>query len=170
MVLRFALAAGLVVCVLAAPAGRAAAQSSQGDATQRAALIERLVDVVNRQRALNGVRPVTLEPRLSKAAQAHSDDMARRDYFHHKSPDGRDVADRVQSAGYPWRIVEENLSAGLSDPDSVVNSWMTSPEHRDNMLNPDVTDVGAGVTEVRPGTGHSRYSVYWTAVFAARAR
>lgn len=167
MVIRFALAAILLAGALTASPSRA---DTDMTGVHRAALVGRLVDEVNRQRALNGVRPLAVDARLDTAAQAHSEDMAKRDYFDHKAPDGRDVGDRVRQAGYPWRIVSENISAGLSNPVSVVNFWMTSPRHRDNMLDPDVTDIGVGVAEGQNDSRNSRYSIYWTAVFAARAR
>lgn len=145
-------------------------QIAQRTDAEQEALKERLLADVNRQRALNGARPVTLDRRLSMAAQKHSDDMARRDYFGHQSPDGRGMSDRLISAGYPWRVAAENVSAGISSPESTVSGWMTSPQHRQNLIDDNYIQVGIGYTERPPGQIKPRYSNYWTIVFAAPSR
>lgn len=145
-------------------------QIAQRTGSEQQALIARLLADVNRQRALNGARPVALERRLSAAAQMHSDDMARRDYFGHQSPDGRGMSDRLTSAGYPWRVAAENVSAGISSPESTVSGWMTSPQHRQNMVDDNYIQVGIGYTERPPGQLKPRYSNYWTIVFASPSR
>ena len=132
--------------------------------------IDRMLKHVNTQRAMNGERPLTLNRRLSEAAQKHAEDMAKRDYVEHRSPDGRGLQDRVASVGYPWRVIAENLAAGMSAPESTVQSWMTSPGHRDNMLNREYLEAGVGYVTPMPGGKRPRYSHYWVIVFGARSR
>lgn len=168
MAKRIVLVCALLLSATAAPAQQPGAPDR--DAADRRALVEQVVRHVNRQRALNGVRPVELDDRLTAAAQKHTDDMAKREYFDHKSPDGRGVSDRVRAEGYSWRVVAENIGGGISSPVALVNSWMTSPEHRDNMLGEDVVEIGVGYAPRPPGRPRTGYSHYWTAIFAASAR
>ena len=136
----------------------------------RSRLIDSMLREVNMQRALNGVGVLTINDRLTAAAQKHAEDMAKRDYFDHRSPDGRGYQERIAREGYAWRAIAENLGAGLSSPKSTVNAWMTSPGHRENMLSWDYYDAGIGY--VRPsGKGkRPRYAHYWVIVFGARSR
>jgi uncharacterized protein YkwD len=125
---------------------------------------------VNQHRAMNGATPLAMNARLSDAAQKHSEDMARRDFVDHRSPDGRALQDRVASVGYPWRAIAENLAAGMSSPESTVQFWMTSPSHRDNMLSRDYLEAGIGYAVPQEGGKQPRYSHYWVVVFGARSR
>lgn len=144
--------------------------ADQPDDQAQKRIVERVLKHVNLQRAMNGAGPLTLNARLSDAAQKHAEDMARRDFVDHRSPDGRALQDRMASAGYPWRVIAENLAAGLSSPEGSVQSWMTSPGHRDNMLNRDFLEAGVGYA-VPSGEGkRPRYSHYWVVVFGARSR
>lgn len=133
-------------------------------------IVERVLKHVNQHRAMNGATPLAMNARLSDAAQKHSEDMARRDFVDHRSPDGRALQDRVASVGYPWRAIAENLAAGMSSPESTVQSWMTSPSHRDNMLSRDYLEVGIGYAVPQEGGKQPRYSHYWVVVFGARSR
>ena len=82
--------------------------------TERTRPIDGLLREVNMQRELNGAGPLRLNKRLSAAAQKYAEDMAKRDFFDHRSPDGRGYQERITSEGYQWRAIAENLGAGLS--------------------------------------------------------
>ena len=138
--------------------------------TERTRLIEGLLREVNMQRALNGAQALRLNNRLNAAAQKHAEDMARRDFFDHRSPDGRGFQERATSEGYPWRAIAENLGAGLSSPRSTADAWMTSPGHRENMLNRDFTDAGIGYYQPSGEEKRPRFSHYWVILFGAPSR
>lgn len=158
----------LLVALFFAAAPPAIADQTPDPAHDR--VVERVLKHVNQQRAMNGVGPLTLNARLTVAAQKHAEDMSRRDFVAHRSPDGRALQDRIASAGYPWRAIAENLAAGQSSPESSVQSWMTSPGHRDNMLSRDYLEAGVGYA-VPSGEGkRPRYNHYWVVVFGARSR
>ncbi|MEX2453525.1 MAG: CAP domain-containing protein [Rhodospirillaceae bacterium] len=170
-------AAFLLVLALFGAAPAATSAQTPGSApdgvpeAELRSLIDRMVRQVNDHRAFNGVGPVRLESRLAAAAQAHADDMIRRDYFDHRGPDGRGMQDRATAAGYPWRLIAENLGAGFSSPVATADSWMTSPAHRANMLDPDHVHIGVGYA--RPpesGEGRARYRHYWVILLGAPAR
>ena len=116
-----------------------------------------VIALVNKERAKQGCRALTADSRLTKAAQGHSADMARRGFFDHTNPDGKDPGDRITAAGYRWSTYGENIAKGQPTPASVMKSWMNSPGHRANILNCKFAEIGVGV--VKSG------GPYWTQVF-----
>ncbi|NKB59452.1 MAG: hypothetical protein GKS00_24275 [Alphaproteobacteria bacterium] len=117
---------------------------------------------VNQYRARHKLSPLTLNLALNRTAQAHSDDMAARDFFDHVTPSGKTVGDRATRAGYQWRAVLENLAAGQDNPQEVVTGWINSPPHREALLEPDIDDAGVGYTFLAQDGGVVRKFHYWT--------
>lgn len=114
-------------------------------------------DLVNEERAIHGVRPLSRDDRLLDAARAHSEDMATNDYFDHDSQDGRSPGTRILEAGYSWNTYGENIAYGYRSPESVMSGWMNSPGHRNNILNSSFCDLGVGFSEF-----------YWTQDFGRK--
>ena len=113
--------------------------------------------LINRERMLHGERPLRPNRRLRRAAQAHSQSMALGDYFQHDGaggPGGGTPLARMRSVGYisSSRVgfeVGENIAWGtlsLSTPRAIVASWMASPGHRANILDPHYRETGIGVS------------------------
>ncbi|WP_435241054.1 sigma-70 family RNA polymerase sigma factor [Streptomyces cucumeris] len=125
------------------------------------AFAQQVMELVNIERGKVGCSPVRLNDKLNSAAQGHSDDMAARGYFDHTAPNGSDPGDRITAAGYPWRTYGENIAKGQQTPAAVMDSWMNSPGHRQNILNCDFTEMGIGVN--RGGGGPT-----WTQAFGDR--
>jgi stress response protein SCP2 len=121
--------------------------------------LDEVVAATNAERAAHGLRPLTVDAQLGRAAQQHSDDMVRRGFFAHESPDGAQVWDRARAAGFAYRKVAENIAAGQRSAAEVVDGWMHSPGHRANILDGELTRIGVG-----QALGGS-YGVYWTQVF-----
>ncbi len=121
---------------------------------------QQVVDLVNSQRSQAGCGPLTMDGKLTTAAQAHSDDMANRNFFDHASPEGYHADHRIEAAGYRWSSWGENIARGQKDPAAVMESWMNSPGHRANILNCSFKQIGVGV---RTGSG----GPWWTQVFAS---
>jgi uncharacterized protein YkwD len=77
--------------------------------------------------------------------------------------DGSTPADRATRAGYPWRLVGENIASGNRTPQEAVQAWLDSPGHCANLMNPGFTEMGAAYA-IDP---HSENQTpYWTQVFA----
>ena len=78
--------------------------------------------------------------------------LVSENFFAHESPDGGTLVDRLTSAGYlgdddAW-VVGENIGwgqASLATTSSMVDAWMNSPGHRENLLSADYTQVGLGL-------------------------
>lgn len=117
---------------------------------------------VNRFRRLHALPDLVLNERLNRAAQAHADDMAVKDYFAHRAPDGSGPGERAWRYRYRYEIVLENLAAGQSTPRGVVEGWKASTEgHREAMLDPRPVEVGIGYRYHPTDKGRARYFHYW---------
>ncbi len=118
-----------------------------------------VIRLTNVERTANNCPALKSSATLTRSAQAHSDDMAARNYFSHTSLDGRSPFDRMKAAGYSYRMAAENIAAGQPTPQAVVTAWMNSAGHRANILNCGLTEIGVGIA--KGGT----YRVYWTQNF-----
>jgi len=107
---------------------------------------EYMVCLVNKARAQNGASPLGINQDLTSAAQQHSDDMARTNNMDHTGSDGSSPGDRCQKAGFNWSAVAENIAFGQDSMDSVMDSWLNSPGHRENIMNPEYTMMGSAVS------------------------
>jgi uncharacterized protein YkwD len=143
----------------------AAASGSNSEPKSVPNFVGQVVEMTNQFRAKNGLAPLTLNSKLSAAAQAHSRNMAVQDFFDHKGLDGTSAGDRVSQAGYDWHTVAENIAAGQKTPREVVDAWINSPSHRVNILNPTVKDIGVGYFFLADDTGKTNYNAYWTQEF-----
>jgi uncharacterized protein YkwD len=105
---------------------------------------------------------LAMSSRLRSAAMGHSQDMAANNYFSHTSLDGRTFDQRIREAGYTGSgPLGENIAAGQSSPQSVVNGWMGSPGHCRNIMDPAFRAIGVGYAYETDST----YRHYWTLTF-----
>ena len=110
--------------------------------------------LVNRERVRHGERPLRPNRLLRRAAQAHSESMARFGYFSHVGPRGGTPLARMRAAGYVSSararyVVGENIAWGtlrLSTPRAIVAAWMASPPHRANILEALYRETAIGVS------------------------
>ncbi len=103
-----------------------------------------LLSNTNQKRAENGAGALSLNSKLSAAAQAKANDMASRNYWSHNTPEGNPPWVFVDAQGYPYQKIGENLAAGFSNESSTITGWMNSAAHRANMLDIAFTEVGFG--------------------------
>ena len=139
---------------------------------QGSTIQEKMVQLINHirnskrrcgKRPFSAARTVKWNDNLTIAAQGHAKDMAWNDMLSHTGSDGSSVQARVERTGYRWRIVAENIAAGRQQSEEVLFSWLESPGHCANLMNPAVTDIGAACFRNR----ESRYGTYWALVMAA---
>jgi uncharacterized protein YkwD len=122
------------------------------------AVREATMCLINRERIADGEHPLKLNNGLAACAQGHSEDMAQRDYFSHEGPEGSTPVSRMRLSGYIYSSqigyeVGENIAWGtlwLATPASIVESWMQSPEHRENILDANYRETGIGVYPQAP--------------------
>ena len=133
---------------------------------------QRVLDLVNQaratprqcgNRAFNAAPPVRWNKSLAEASRLHAEDMARHNYFSHSGRDSSNPAQRVERAGYYYRSTGENIAAGQVKPEDAVASWIKSPGHCANLMNPAFTEMGAAFAV----DAKSEMGVYWTQAFGA---
>lgn len=105
--------------------------------------------------------PLTLSPSLSAAAREHARDMARHSMLSHQGSDGSTPALRISREHYAWRAVAENVASGPTSAQEVVDGWVASPGHCENLMSPRYTQMGIAYT-VDP---KSEGGVYWAQEF-----
>lgn len=116
--------------------------------------------LTNNERSKNGLSPLQWDDSLAELAKVHCEDMISRGFFSHNNPDGETPFDRMKKAGISYWAAGENIAAGQYSPEAVVESWMNSEGHRDNIMNPDFKSLGVSV--VKGG----EYGIYWAQEFA----
>jgi uncharacterized protein YkwD len=136
-----------------------------------AAWEDEVLALVNQRRAAGATCGGTLyapapalwmDANLRAAARGHSLDMATQNYFSHVSLDGRTFDQRIRNAGYGGAFpLGENIAAGQTSPQAVVDGWMNSPGHCQNIMSPGFKAIGVGYA-FRSG---STYRHYWTQNF-----
>ncbi len=104
---------------------------------------QQMLNLVNNQRAKVGVAPLVWEDALAVVAREHSEDMFKRGYFSHYSPQGKDVGDRLNAAGIAYTYAGENLALA-PNIQSAHDGLMNSPGHRRNILDPAFNKIGIG--------------------------
>ena len=120
-----------------------------------------LLALTNAERQNVGLPALTLSSQLGQAAQNHADDMAINNYFSHTGLNGSTPSERVKAVGYDFYYVGENISAGRTTPSDTIRGWMNSQGHRENILNPNYTEIGFGYAY----SNDSDYKHYWVQVF-----
>lgn len=137
-----------------------------------AAMEERMIELINVERAKAKCQPVVRNEALTAAARAHSKLMAERKELSHKFADEQDVGDRLTAAGYTWSAVAENITPGAftnpeiamygkHDPTADFVGFMESPGHRSNILHCGYQEVGVGVARDAGG------GPWWTQDFGS---
>lgn len=109
-----------------------------------------ILEQTNAARAAHGLSRLAWDENAARAARKHADDMLERGYFAHETPDGLTPAERMWRAGVLEVEIGENIAfyEGYTPEQAVakvVDDWMHSPHHRENILRPEFTHLGVGV-------------------------
>lgn len=159
---------------LSSTAAEAQSSSPCGEAAQaprQASLAEMrgaMLCLVNRVREHYGIGELRVNTELRRSATGHSIDMVEHRYFSHDGPGGSTLGSRVTRVGYLARVsayfVGENIGGGVGrgsgSPLAVFRSWMHSPPHRENILDPKFHDLGVGVARGYPDGGGAAAATY----------
>ena len=135
-------------------------------------LATRALELVNEVRA-RGARcgdrsfapapPVKLSQALAGVALGHADDMARHNYFEHEDLTGRSPADRVRAVGYQEKLVGENIAYGPKSAEEVVQGWLDSPGHCENIMDPRFAEMGIAYAAGQA----ARRGLFWVQLLVA---
>ncbi len=130
------------------PPGTETVQTCDGKSIELNKAEKLTLDLHNKTRKENGLKELCVDPTLTKVAREHSNDMIKKRYFAHNSPDGKSSAKRLKDSGYNWSAMGENIAWGSgshSNPKSRFKAWMESKGHKVNILNGRYEEVGIGV-------------------------
>jgi uncharacterized protein YkwD len=156
---------GLWLALLLWPGG---ARSDERDAGAPFAELEASFhDEVNAVRSARHLIPLRRLPEIDRVARAHSEDMARRTYLSHITPEGRNPVDRLYAGGVTgFSLAAENagMTSRGSPNDEILQGWLHSDEHRRNLYMAPFNATGIGVARAADGTW------YYTQLYVTFAR
>ncbi|MBO4976525.1 MAG: hypothetical protein J6C54_02110 [Lachnospiraceae bacterium] len=124
----------------------------------RNSYVQQVVNLVNEERAKEGLAPLTLDTKVSAAAQVRAREIVTS--FSHTRPDGTSFATALKEQNISYRRAGENIAWGQKSPEAVMDAWMNSSGHRANIMNPNFTTIGIGYYQVN-GVN------YWCQLFTA---
>ena len=123
-----------------------------------------VIDLTNQERSELNETPLQRNATLDAAAQLKANDMAENEYFSHFSPAGVSPWYWFDQADYVYAHAGENLAIHFTDSTEVVEAWMKSPTHRENIVNDKYTEIGVGTAK---GTYEGYDTVYVVQFFGA---
>lgn len=118
-----------------------------------------VITLTNAERTKRGLAPLKADWQLSRVARYKATDMRDKNYFSHTSPTYGSPFKMITDFGLSYSAAGENIAAGQTTPQAVVNAWMNSPGHRANILSTKYTEIGVGYA-----SGGS-YGCYWSQMF-----
>lgn len=121
------------------------------------AFIKQVVELVNIERAKEGLSPLSVDADVQAAAMVRAKECEQS--FSHTRPNGSSFSTALKEQGVSYRRAGENIAWGQKTPEEVVAAWMNSSGHRANIMNPNFTAIGVGYYENAGGTD------YWCQLF-----
>lgn len=100
---------------------------------------------VNQTRQSLGLQTLSENEKLNQAARLKAENMVQNNYFNHTSPTGVSPWFWFKQVGYNYKYAGENLAVGFYESEEVYNAWLNSPSHKENILNPNYTEIGTAV-------------------------
>ena len=137
--------------------GRTTASTTAAPSVPESNFQREVARLVNAERAKYGLTPLAYSESIEKAAQVRAAEII--EVFDHTRPNGASCFTALQEAGVVYRTAGENIAAGYSTPQQVVEGWMNSSGHRSNILNANYGKIGVGYVE---GGG---YRTNWVQLF-----
>ena len=126
----------------------------------QSSMTSQVVNLVNSERAAQGLMALQKDSRLAALAQQKAEDMAKNQYFSHTSPTYGSAFDMLKAAGYSSKTAGENIAMGQKSAASVMDGWMHSSGHRANILHTSYEKIGVGYAVSADGMP------YWVQIFA----
>lgn len=133
--------------------------TTANDSGQVSSTVQQVVDLTNHERAKEGLKALQIDVKLTQSAQEKSQDMKNKNYFSHTSPTYGSPFDQMKALGITYNSAGENIAMGQPSAEEVVDAWMKSPGHRENIMNPSFTHIGVGLSDS---------GFYWTQQFIGK--
>lgn len=106
-----------------------------------------LLELTNKKRDDAGLNDLKINPELSKAAEEKAKDMFKNNYWAHVSPDGKEPWDFILAQDYDYSYAGENLAKNFNSSKEVVEAWVKSPSHKENLLSKNYDEIGFAVVD-----------------------
>ena len=119
----------------------------------------KVIELVNAERTSRGLSALSMSSEASKAADVRAKEIVTK--FSHTRPDGSSCFTVLSQMGVSYKKAGENIAYGQNSPEEVVNAWMNSPSHRENILSTGFNEIG--VSSYKVGS-----TIYWTQMFLGR--
>lgn len=103
---------------------------------------EKLIALTNQARLENNLPPLFLNAALNQAAFNKAKNLLKEQYFSHNSPEGKKFSQWIAEVDYPYLIIGENLAMGFNSDDAIIQAWLASPKHQQNILDPRFKEIG----------------------------
>ncbi len=107
--------------------------------------VEKLYELTNAEREKEGLSPLSYNEKLAAAAQKKAEDMFAKNYWSHYAPDGTTPWSFILGSGYKYEYAGENLAKNFMFTDGVVDAWMKSPTHRENIMRKEYNEIGFAI-------------------------
>ncbi len=147
----------LLTVLIITTASVAFAQSKWKDTSQVSEnFAKEVLELVNEERAKEHLKPLKLSSSLNHYAQIRAKEITKK--FSHTRPSGYSCFTVIPK---PYKMVGENIAAGQRSAEEVVQAWMDSPSHRENIMNPKFKELGMGYLYLPD----SKYKHYWAQLF-----
>lgn len=131
--------------------------TTEQEQTTELSYAEQVVELVNKERAAEGLSALKLDKTVAAAAQVRAQEIETS--FSHTRPSGKSFSTALTDAGVSYKGAGENIAWGQKTPEEVVEGWMNSSGHRANILNSKYTTIGVGYYQNANGTN------YWSQLF-----
>lgn len=106
---------------------------------------EIIINLTNKERSANNLQILNENKILDNVANNKAKDILEKQYFAHTNPDGKPFYKWVEEGGYNYNYAGENLAIDFDESEEILNAWMGSPAHRDNIINNNYTEIGIGI-------------------------
>ncbi|AZK48131.1 CAP domain-containing protein [Paenibacillus lentus] len=140
-----------------APTAPSKNNHSTNGQTEAASFAAQVVDLVNKERAKAGLKPLATQADLANMAAVKAADMRKNGYFDHQSPTYGSPFDMMKQFGITYKYAGENIAKGQRSPAEVMNAWMNSEGHRKNIMSANFTNIGVAYD-----------NGYWVQVFIGK--
>lgn len=127
---------------------------------------DNILALSNRDRGQIGLPPLRLDARLQKAALEKARDILENNYFSHISPSGTAPWDFIRNQGFKYLYAGENLALNYASPYELIDDFLKSPSHRENLLSPFFSEIGIAVVR---GNFNDKPAIITVQLFAAPA-
>ncbi|WP_020470135.1 CAP domain-containing protein [Zavarzinella formosa] len=117
-----------------------------------------IVDATNAERKKAELPLLKPNAKLFAAARSHAANMAKQDMLEH-TLDEKSTGDRVKALGYKFARIGENIARNQNTPKEVLEGWMNSEDHKENILTKEYTEIGVAIAK------NEKEECYWIQVF-----